>query len=155
MVRLAIVLGCAADSAPERPPRGCGVWSVYRAGHPPKVCEVVDAQECGGLAQSVWAGGEESAQAAALAESFDAGPPALGGAAEALRAAPPVDSSKFRFARRMIQSFDQRLETWVLAKRLERLVVFEEDVVLEALVDRVVEGSDTSIDAAATQRLAL
>ena len=44
---------------------------------------MVHAQASGDFAQPVSAGGEESAEEAALAEFFDAGPPALGAAAEA------------------------------------------------------------------------
>ncbi len=45
---------------------------------------MMQAQASGDFAQALSAGGEESAQEAAFAEFLDAGPPALGAAAEAL-----------------------------------------------------------------------
>ena len=45
---------------------------------------MVHAQAYGRLAQSFSAGGEEPAEEAAFAEFFDAGPPALGAAAQAV-----------------------------------------------------------------------
>ena len=45
----------------------------------------------------------------------------------------------------MIQTLDQRTETGVLAERLDRPVIFEGDLVLEAMIDRLTVSSSTNL----------